>query len=583
MTQNQLLPVFGAAFFLLTACGSDSATPSSDSCREACETLASCGQQSCPFSASCTAVEACDAACVKGASCDALAGRDATGHAQLLACRAKCFAVPPTDGGPSTDGAPSTDGSKPVDQGQPDHLAGLAPDLLINSLQVTVAGNTATFTVRVCNVGESTSASFELGLYHQLPPAGCNTSFADHLTINGLGSTACTTKTFTRSNMSASIYQVWARVDPGCKLPELDEGNNSASKSYVVGGNLPDLSVKSFHVKASGSTVTYTVEVCNNHIAVTGFVKIGLFWSASAPQCTNGSPDGYLSITGLAANACKTLTHVRKNVDPGTYTQWVLLDYSCGLKEALESNNAASVTFTVDGPDIFIKSVTATAGQKVIDYVIEVCHSGLAVSGNDVYPWIGMHVDEDGTSPIKCKKTPDDDTVVAVVSGGCKTVTFQRTSTYPGSPPNLLFSPGTHTDTFFVDYKCTVTETNESNNMKSVTYSVPGLDLVVQKMSAKVASWNSSLVVYSAEICNLGVAGHASYKVYAYKGGSTPPKCGDSGGYSVTWYSGPLRAGWCTNVEANFAAGTGKVWFLVDATCQTDETNENNNYDSATL
>lgn len=562
----------------LAACGGSSADHS-DSCRLACETLAACGQGTCSFSAACTTREACEADCVQAASlsCGAIDGSDPAAAAALAACRTQCQSLPTPDSGPPVDG------SKPADQGSPDHPTGLAADLLINSFEATVSGSSATYVVKVCNVGEATTASFELGLYHTQPASGCNAAFADHVTINGLGSAACTTKTFKRDNLKADVYTAWARVDPACKLAELDESNNTASTSYVVGGNLPDLTVKSFKAQPSGSTVTYTVEVCTNHIAIVGRIEIGIYWGkwwgGKKPECSTASSDGYLSIDGgLAANSCQTVTHVRTKVDPGTFTEWVLVDHHCKLTEAVETNNTASVTFTVDGPDYTIKSVTATASKTVVDYVVEVCHSGLSVSNG---PAIGIFPDRDATSTISCNSSPDDYHYTSIDSA-CETRTFQRTSTGPGVPVGTVFSPGTHRDTVYVDYKCDVTEKDEQNNRKTVTYVVPGPDLVVKNMTAKVAYWNSSLVVYSAEVCNIGADGSGTYSTYAYKGGAAPA-CGSPGGYDLGSAFGGITAGHCWNISVNFPTGTGKVWFLVDATCKIPETNEDNNYASTTF
>lgn len=561
----------------LAACGGTSAT-SSDSCRLACETLAACGQATCSFSAACTTREACEADCVRAASssCGAIDGSDTAAAADLAACRVQCQSLPAPDSGPPHDGP------KPADQGSPDHPAGMAADLLINSFGATVSGSSATYTVKVCNVGEATTESFVLGLYHAQPASGCNAAYADHVTINGLGSTACVTKTFKRDNLKADVYEAWARVDPGCKLAELDESNNTASTSYVVGGKLPDLTVKSFKAQPSGSTVTYTVEVCTNHIAIADRIKIGLYWAewrkSKKPECSTASADGYLSIDGLAANSCQTVTHVRKDVDPGTFTEWVLVDRDCKLKEAVETNNAASVTFTVDGPDYSIKSVTATASKTVVDFVVEVCHSGLSASSS---PRIGLFTGYDATSTINCKSTPLDYDYTSI-DGGCETVTFQIKSTGPGVPPGTVFTPGKSSATVYVDYDCRVTEKNEQNNRKTVTYTVPGPDLVVKDMTAKVAYWNSSLVVYSAKLCNIGESGTGTFEIYAYKGGPAPT-CGSSGAYKIGSTYGSISAGKCSTISANFPTGTGKVWSLADATCTFPEVNEDNNYASTTF
>jgi hypothetical protein len=116
MAPRGILGLFvSAALVVATAgCGGSS------SCSKACKRWSEClPNAACPLSAECTAVEACEANCIKGATCEAITGADAQAAQALQTCRQQCRGVPPSDGPPPSDGA--ADGPPKDQLFPPDH------------------------------------------------------------------------------------------------------------------------------------------------------------------------------------------------------------------------------------------------------------------------------------------------------------------------------------------------------------------------------------------------------------------------------------------------------------------------------
>jgi len=409
-----------------------------------------------------TSVMTLAAACtVDGVPLDAGADHYVAPHADATF---DADAAPVADSALSLDVPLAPDGKATADHSIPD-LQASSPDLSITSFKVNVSGTTVTFTVTVCNSGTATNQTFYLGLwYDSAPPANCSNNVGNDFKASlTLAAGACTTQTFTRSSAPFGSFTAHAKVDPKCDISESNETNNTASASYTVAVTYPDLTVSSFTAQASGTTVTYSVTVCNSvGAAAASSFDLGLWYTASAaPSCTS-SPDDKKTISGLAPGACATHTFTRTSAPPGTFTSWVLVDATCAVGESNETNNTMSTTYTQSCtglPDLTVPaikvSVSGSLGTKVT-FDVTVCNEGGATTDSF---FLGLW--PNAASAPTCGSTAGSDKVISGLGACiCTTETFTQTFGVTGSYKAWAM----------VDRTCTVTESDESNNISSASW-----------------------------------------------------------------------------------------------------------------
>jgi len=157
------------------------------------------------------------------------------------------------------------------------------------------------------------------------------------------------------------------QIDSDLNISESNEGNNDKFDAITISGTTnPDLIISTIKIAASGSTVDYTVSVCNNGDATTKTFDLELYYNrASAPTCLTSSDHQWI-VSGLGKNKCLTYNHTRLNVNPGPYLGWARADADCAVKEADENNNNMSSAYTVGaGADASVEAGPVDAGPEV--------------------------------------------------------------------------------------------------------------------------------------------------------------------------------------------------------------------------
>ncbi|MCK5795632.1 MAG: hypothetical protein KAI47_00500 [Deltaproteobacteria bacterium] len=340
----------------------------------------------------------------------------------------------------------------------------ISPNLTVSSLSASVSGSDVTYSVTACNAGKAIAPGtpFDLGLYYNRTVApSCSVTPSDKVTIStGLGYNACVTRTFKRSNVPAGVYTAWAVADPGCKISELSEIDNSDSKLYIVGTTTkPELRVSKMNVQVSGTTATYNVKVCNAG-AKSGPFSLGLYYhGASSPPC-NSSPDSVYNVTSLARETCLKRAFVRTGATTGSFTARAHADYKCAISEANEVNNHRAVAYTVIKfmPDLVVRNmqVSSLGGKTTLEATV--CNEGTAVAAASS---LGLFVSSK-TQP-GCSVTPTVSLAIkSLAPAGCQTLSAISTSP----------APGAHVAWALVDAKCAVTESDETNNTAARTYQI---------------------------------------------------------------------------------------------------------------
>jgi MYXO-CTERM domain-containing protein len=112
------------------------------------------------------------------------------------------------------------------------------PDFVVSTFTATASGTTVSYNVVVCNNGETTTDSFNIGLFYNgttAPSCSASATPDDTFTVaSGLAKSACATHNFTQPGTAPGSYTAWAMADHACTVNEGNEGNNTKSDTVVV-------------------------------------------------------------------------------------------------------------------------------------------------------------------------------------------------------------------------------------------------------------------------------------------------------------------------------------------------------------
>ena len=442
------------------------------------------------------------------------------------------------------------------------------PNYYVSTFTASTSGTTVTYTAKVCNAGGSSTKAFDLEIYYHLSsePGCTSTQSQTYRFTSGMAKGACTTRTFTRTGASTGTYYAWARADADCEVTESNELNNNRYYIYSVKPAKPDLYVSSFTTSVSGTTVTYTTTVCNGGSTTTTSFDIELFYNrSSAPTCTSGASQQYVMSSGLAAGKCYTKSFTRTSTSAGSYVGWVAVDADCKVAESSETNNTRYSIYKVGAtlPDLRVSTFNVSASGTTVTYSAKVCNYGGATT-QAFYLEIYYNL----TSAPTCTTTNSRSAYFStgLGAGACSTKTFTRTGVTAGS----------YTGWARADANCAVTESSETNNNASQSYSVGKPDYYVSSLTTSVSG---TTVTYTAKVCNAGTSSKSSFAVGLYYNRSTTPTCSIKPNQYYTQSTG-LPSGACTTKTFTYtgaAVGSYRAWVMADSGCAVSEAKETNN------
>jgi subtilase family serine protease len=339
----------------------------------------------------------------------------------------------------------------------------------------------------------------------------------------------------------------------------------------------PDLVITGFKAAVSGTTVTYSITVCNQGKGPAGNFFVDVYYDRQSPPGLKDFGNRYKQYpNGLAAGACDTAVLIRYNASAGTSTSWAQVDTDGIVAETNEQNNVAGpLKVTIGGtpppkgPDLVIKSMEASVlGSTSISvrYKLEICNNGTDAAGG-----AQVHVYYDRTSAPP-QGLPGDQftTVPGLQPGGCSTRYVYRSGTPQGS----------YTSWAQVDPQNQVQETNETNNtagpVKVLVGTSPGADLTIKTFDHQL--FGASTVRYRMQVCNVGTGSSGATAVHVYFNRTTAPTVNTPGDQYTTVQM--LTAGQCVNryvYRTGTPSGSFTSWAQVDPYNQIKETSETNN------
>jgi subtilase family serine protease len=339
-----------------------------------------------------------------------------------------------------------------------------APDLVVQSLNVTVFDRTVTYTAVVCNVGALAAGGFALDFYFdQATPPVAGQVGDDRRNLSSLGAGQCATRSATQTNTTPGTYTAWAFVDVNSAVAEANELNNAGGpKGYTVVDQPPpppgvDLQVTSFNATPFQGTVTYEVVVCNSGTQAAGHFVVDLYYDQTWAPSEGEAGQQEREVASLGPGQCTTRSFVRTGTPDGTYTSWCQVDAMGEVVETDEDNNVGGpITVTVGGgttprADLVIQSFLSGVSGDQVTYSASVCNVGATAAGAFYVDLYYNQPNAPGTGQFGDQSQG----VATLAAGACRTLSFVRAST----------PTGTYTSWCQADSAQTVLEGNEANNV----------------------------------------------------------------------------------------------------------------------
>jgi subtilase family serine protease len=320
-------------------------------------------------------------------------------------------------------------------------------------------------------------------------------------------------------------YTLGAYADPlnnvMGELGPTGETNNALAGNQIKITTKPDLTVTAVIAPVSGfpgQPVEMTVTVENKSPAAAGAFTVGLYFSTDGSITAADRLLATLSFGSMEAGAnstAKTMVTIPSDVIPGDYSLGAFADPTLSVDELDEANNAKAalpaIKIALLKPDLVATTVTGPdkgSPGKPIVVTTEVENQGPAAAGAFE---VGIFLSADNALDPAVDRFLGSRIVTSLAAG--KTVT--TSSPNPVIPADVL--PGTYFLIAVADYKATVGEQKEDNNVATASIVIvafkPDLSIASVITPFRVAAGQS--VPVTVTVKNSGpLAAAASVGIY---------------------------------------------------------------------
>ena len=459
-------------------------------------------------------------------------------------------------------------------------------DLVIDSITapLTVEKNaTLNFSYVVKNVGTiSTSRAFGTSTALDHTPA-----YPDDAGGAVFGLSAGATKTLSYSYSTAGLsvgeHTLWVLADDTNVVTEGDETNNLASVTFTIVNTKPDLTVTSlatdqpFIVEGNDLSFSYVVQNLGGTASSSGSILYDIDRQPSISHHTGPIGGAFVEAGGSMSISESIST---SGLSVGQHTLWVSVDATNSRSENDETNNLASITFTVTAapkPDQIIESITGPStvvqgGDLNFSYVLK----DIAVDNTaDSFGVITFGVDRQPTS------SSYDYSVGAGTLPAGGSLTFNEVL-------HANLSVGEHTLWIKADGLGNVTESNEANNLRSFTFTVteapkPDLSITAAGVTVLTVVERGSDLSVEYLLKNLGPGDAPASAV-----GFMFDQQADATHYVATSVADALTAGGTYSSTAlldttALSVGDHTLWVVADVLGGVTEVSEANNATAVTI
>jgi subtilase family serine protease len=384
------------------------------------------------------------------------------------------------------------------------------------------------------------------------------------------------------ANLSVGQHTLWLKADGFGNVNEADESNNLTSFTFTVTTPAPnpDLSIVSINGATTiekGFNLNLAYAIKNGGTLPSAASNVGYMIDQAADSTH------YLSaptVNALAADGTLSLTAVidTSNLSVGMHTVWFAADVFGSVTEVSESNNTGSFTFTV------------TAAQPHPDLVVDGINAPLSVvkGASFDFSYVVKNIGT-GSTTFSSQAVYLLDDLSSVPTGEALGIVGPLAAGATGPVTDSFYttnlSIGQHTLYVLADWGNTLTELDEANNWREITFNVTAPptvpDVAVKTLTtADLVLQQGEWLNFSYTLENLG-AGFANLARAAYwidgnpllatRAYNIPP------GYSE---AGPYNGQASTS---GLSVGQHILWVEADYFGEVSESNEANNRASLTF
>ena len=331
--------------------------------------------------------------------------------------------------------------------------ADAGPDLIVTELNLSpinpAIGDTVTATATVKNQGTATSGSSNLAGY-------ADSAVIATVAVGALDAGQTSTASFTWQ-ATPGTHTIKAAADAAGTVAETDETNNS--RSYTLTTLAADLTVQTITWTPSSPSKGESV-VINLIIKNLGSLRSTL---TNAELYIDGTTRGYQSVFGIDPGGTATVTY-SWIAQTGQHTLKAVVDKDNHVIEGDEANNERTVTFTTLAPDLVIPDITWSPQNPSRDddvtFNIAIKNQG---GGRADPSLLGYYIDGVYQSLLN---------VGSLEAGASVNITF----TWQAQPDE-------HNIKAVADFPGNLTEADDANNEKTVTFSTLAPDLIVKDIT----------------------------------------------------------------------------------------------------
>jgi len=332
-------------------------------------------------------------------------------------------------------------------------LSTLVPDLVIKAItwlpENPSKDTIVFFTVTIKNQGSGKAGSSRVDFY-------VDGSFRGDQVVQAIDAGATATERFTWI-ARAGLHDIRAVADSNEEVTESDETNNALT--VTLSTPVPDFIIEAITWLPAdpleGVTVTFTVTIKNQGSIEADYSRVAYYIDndllASDPVISIDPGD----------TVDKTFTWT---AEAGSHDIKAVADLYETVIESDETNNALTVTLSAFGPDLIVQDITWSPESPsigdTVTFTVAIKNQGASAGSSRV----AYYIDND---------LPISDSVVPIDPGGTVDKTFTWTA-----------QAGSHDIKAVADSDEEVTESDETNNAKTVTFSGAVLsDLIVQDIT----------------------------------------------------------------------------------------------------
>jgi subtilase family serine protease len=363
------------------------------------------------------------------------------------------------------------------DQAAPLPQASKKPDLMISSCKAVVrSDDKVNFTLTVKNKGTASARDFITYLYIDPSPAPpTSPSTYTYKNNHGLFINLLPGQSYTWTVSGISIpsgkHKAYCWADRYNSVDELKETNNITISNFEAIIK-PDLIIESFNVNVNNDRtvdVTLVAKNIGNASATKGFYIYYYIDPTNAPPQNPYNYTYYDSVgifTDLGPGASFTYSKNGIPISSGNHSIYFWADRKNQVDESNENNNIENSTFLVPSelPDLTVTTCYPKINDDAtVDITLRIKNIGVVKTRN-IYT--DFYIDPQPvppSNPTSYSEHYDNGLFTDLLPG----------SYYSWTKYNFVLSPGEHTVYCWVDKPKTIQESNENNNIKSTTFTVP--------------------------------------------------------------------------------------------------------------